>query len=128
MVNTKRSDMRLIEQVFDMGMGYVLDFSNRTFSEFFEDELGINIYQEKYHGRGSSKANLLRGFIDVEDGFTVGKALRKLYDYRTRTLLVRDPSTALADPVQKHFFEVVANIEAGLRRPYWARCLTPLRF
>jgi hypothetical protein len=49
--------------------GYVLDFSNPTFSEFFEDEFTINIYQDKYAVRGSSKANHLRAFIEAEDGF-----------------------------------------------------------
>ncbi len=82
MVAIKRSEMRQIDNVFDMQGGYVLDFSNRTFSEFFEDEFRINIYDEKYHVRGTSKANLLRGFIEVEDGYMVGKVLRKLYDYR----------------------------------------------
>jgi hypothetical protein len=48
MVNLKRSEMRFIDEVFGMGSGYVLDFSNRTFAEFFEDEFGINIYHEKY--------------------------------------------------------------------------------
>ena len=117
MPTTKRSDMRLIDEVFGMGSGYVLDFSNRTFSEFFEDEFGINIYQKKYHGRGTSKANLLRSFIDVEDGFTVGKVLRKLCDYRTTTLVARDPSNALPKSVESQFFEVVARIEAGFAPP-----------
>jgi hypothetical protein len=117
MPNVKRSDMRLIEEVFGMGSGYVLDFSNRTFSEFFEDEFAINIYQEKYQSRGSSKANHLRSFIDVEDGYAVGKVLRKLYDYRTRTLVARDPSTAHADAVQKQFLEIIATIEAGFAPP-----------
>jgi hypothetical protein len=117
MPNVKRSDMRLIEEVFGMGSGYVLDFSNRTFSEFFEDEFAINIYQEKYQSRGSSKANHLRSFIDVEDGYAVGKVLRKLYDHRTRTLVARDPSTAHADAVQKQFFEIIATIEAGFAPP-----------
>ena len=36
-------DLRLIDDLFEMGGGYVLDFSNRTFAEFFADELGIDI-------------------------------------------------------------------------------------
>jgi hypothetical protein len=71
MASLKRSEMRFIDEVFDMGSGYVLDFSNRIFAEFFEDEFRINIYQEKYQSRGTSKANHLRGFIDVEDGHLV---------------------------------------------------------
>jgi hypothetical protein len=69
LANLKRSETRFIDEVFGMGSGYVLDFSNRTFAEFFEDEFGINIYHEKYGSRGSSKANHLRAFIEAEDGF-----------------------------------------------------------
>jgi Abortive infection C-terminus len=117
MVSIKRSEMRQIDQIFGMEGGYVLDFSNRTFSEFFEDEFGINIYDAKYQVRGSSKANLLRGFIDVEDGFLVGKALRKLYDYRSGTLVARDTTLALSAEAQGQFFELIARIEAGFAPP-----------
>jgi hypothetical protein len=78
MPHLKRSEMRLIDDVFGMAGGYPLNFSNRTFAEFFEDELGIEIYQEKYASFGTSKANHLRCFIEKEDGYTVGKALRAL--------------------------------------------------
>ncbi len=30
--------MRFLEDLFEMGDGYVLDFTNATFAEFFEDE------------------------------------------------------------------------------------------
>ena len=117
MVTIKRSEMRQIDQVFGMEGGYVLDFSNRTFSEFFEDEFGINIYDDKYHVRGSSKANLLRGFIDVEDGYLVGKALRKLYDYRSGTVAVRDAAQLLPEDTQKQFYQLVARIESWANPP-----------
>ena len=39
----KLSDRRFLEQIFDMGSGYVLNFSDRTFAEFFENELSINL-------------------------------------------------------------------------------------
>ena len=39
----KTSDIRFLDGVFESGGGYVLDFSNQTFAEFFEDELNINI-------------------------------------------------------------------------------------
>lgn len=35
MVSLKHSDMRILDDAFDMHGGYVLDFSNRTMSEFF---------------------------------------------------------------------------------------------
>ncbi len=46
MVNFKRSQIRAIEEAmaFPTGFGYVLDFSDRTMSEFFEDEFCVEIY------------------------------------------------------------------------------------
>lgn len=73
--------IQLIENLFHMKSGYVLDFSDRTMGDFFESELGINIYDEKYNIGSGSKANRLRGFIKVEDDKLVGKAIQKLIIY-----------------------------------------------
>ena len=35
-------DIPIIDRVFGMEGGYVLDFSNRTFADFFHQELGVN--------------------------------------------------------------------------------------
>ena len=37
------------ERLFGMPSGYVLEFSNRTFEEFFIDRAQINIYNSKYN-------------------------------------------------------------------------------
>ena len=37
------ADLQFVEALFEMGGGYVLDFTNRTFSEFFHDEVGVDI-------------------------------------------------------------------------------------
>ena len=42
-VKIKAGEMRFIDDIFESGGGWVLDFSNRTFAEFFEDELNINM-------------------------------------------------------------------------------------
>jgi Abortive infection C-terminus len=117
MVNLKRSEMRFIDEVFGMGSGYVLDFVNRTFGEFFEDEFGINIYQDKYGTRGSSKANHLRAFIEAEDGFVVGRVLRRLWQEREDTYVPADPARALPEAVRTRFFDLVGRIEAGFAPP-----------
>ena len=52
--------MRLIDDLFGMGGGYVLDFSDRTFAAFFSEELSINIDESRYAGEGTSKAKRLR--------------------------------------------------------------------
>ncbi|MFZ0150370.1 MAG: abortive infection family protein [Xanthobacteraceae bacterium] len=117
MANLKRSEMRFIDEVFGMGSGYVLDFVNRTFAEFFEDEFGINIYQDKYATRGGSKANHLRAFIEAEDGFVVGRVLRRLWLVREETYVQADPARALPEAVRARFFDLVGRIEAGFAPP-----------
>src|SRR5262249_31465119 len=91
--------------------------SNRTFAEFFEDEFRINIYQDKYKTRGSSKANHLRAFIEAEDGFLVGKVLRRLWQVREDTYAPADPARVLPEAVRLRFFDLVGRIEAGFSPP-----------
>ncbi len=43
MANLTFIEYKIIDNIFNMGSGYVLDFSNRTFPEFFKNELGIDI-------------------------------------------------------------------------------------
>lgn len=70
-------EKRKLERLFCMGGGYVLNFSNRTFSEFFE-EYNIDIDNEIYMFKGDSKANRLRAFWKIEDNYTVGNVIEKM--------------------------------------------------
>lgn len=67
-------DKLYLEQILDMGSGYVLHFSDRTFGEFF-DQHGIDIHSLKYQIFGTSKANKLRAFWKLEDDQKVGTVL-----------------------------------------------------
>lgn len=109
MVQLKRSQMRDIDAAFGMGTGYVLDFSNRTFEEFFEDEFGLYIYDPKYEGRGTSKANRLRAFIETEDAIAVSVVLRKLWEYRQRLPTTLDAEQE--ERIASAFFAVLTAIE-----------------
>lgn len=75
------TEKRVLEQVLGMGGGYVLVFSNRTFSEFILETIGIEIYTEKYGQSGGSKANHLRAFWKVEPDHVVARLLDALLDY-----------------------------------------------
>ena len=75
-------DMRLIDDLFGMGGGYVLDFSDRTFAEFFSDELDIDIDHPKFSAEGTSKAKRLRYFLKTSDSSTRVHVLKALWDYR----------------------------------------------
>jgi hypothetical protein len=114
----KRSEMRILDEIFEMGSGYVLDFSNRTLSEFFEDELGIDIYDEKYAFNGDSKAKRVRAFIEKEDGCIAGQLLRKLCDHRNS--YGGRPAHELARDEQR-LFEIVSRIETGAVPPALTR-------
>jgi hypothetical protein len=54
-----------LERELQMGGGYILNFSNRTFEEFFREVVGVQIYDSRYDRGSGSKANRLRAFWDV---------------------------------------------------------------
>lgn len=74
-------DKRKLERLLDMGGGYVLNFSNRTFADFVMDSTGKDIDDSKYNYGSGSKANRLRGFWKEEPNFVVGKLMRDLLVY-----------------------------------------------
>jgi hypothetical protein len=74
-------ERRQLEKLFEMGGGYVLDFSNRTFEEFVADSVGAEIYNDRYHHGSGSKANRLRRFWKFESDALVGKLIRDLAAY-----------------------------------------------
>ncbi|WP_115712635.1 abortive infection family protein [Legionella sainthelensi] len=73
-------EKRKLERLLRMGSGYVLNFNDRTYRDFFADQ-NINIDDEKYYSRGTSKANRLRAFWEIEDNYTVGKVIEVMILY-----------------------------------------------
>lgn len=78
----RAAEMRLIEDVFDMHGGYVLDFTDRTFSDFFAGDVGLDIDAPRWLGGGISKAKRLRHFLQNGEPALVARALAALWDYR----------------------------------------------
>lgn len=78
----KSIDMRLIDDLFDMGGGYVLDFSNRTFSEFFIEELGVDIDNPRFEVEGTSKAKRLRYYLRTASINEAVRALLAFWEYK----------------------------------------------
>jgi len=70
-----------LEKIFEMGGGYVLDFVDRTYREFFIDNINVDIDNEKYRRSGTSKANRLRSFWRQEPNYLVGKLISCLLEY-----------------------------------------------
>lgn len=68
-----------LERVLDMGDGYVLEFTNVTFAQFFDD-YNVDIYDSKYRIYGTSKAKRMRAFWDKETDAIVGRILSDMLD------------------------------------------------
>jgi hypothetical protein len=81
MADSSSIERRKLERRLRMGGGYVLNFSDRTFSEFFEEHTRHDIDATVYRERGRSKANRLRGFWAVEGNHLVGKVIQALILY-----------------------------------------------
>lgn len=60
MANIRSIDMIFLDDLFEMNSGYVLNFSDRTFSRFFAEELGADIDAPIYRQHGSSKGKRLK--------------------------------------------------------------------
>jgi hypothetical protein len=68
------------EDLLGMASGYVLNFSDQRFAEFFRQDVGINIYDPRYAYNGTSKAKRLRAFWEIEEPTNLGRALEKLLE------------------------------------------------
>lgn len=82
MSNIRSIDMMFLDDLFEMGSGYVLNFSDRTFTQFFAEELNIDIDDPAYARNGGSKAKRLRCFLQTADKPTVVRTLNALWEYR----------------------------------------------
>lgn len=111
MVQLTRTESRIVDDAFDMHGGYVLNFSDRTMAEFFEDELRLDLEQEKYRANGGSKARRLRTFIALEDAYIVARVLRQLWKHRQTISAYADAENR--QDVEARLFELIAKIEGG---------------
>ncbi len=112
MTNDKRIksiDIRLIDDLFDMGGGYVLDFSNRTFSEFFNDELGVDIDDPRYDVEGTSKAKRLRYYLRTVSVNEAVKTLLALWEYR-ETIRRRSGEEEKYPGHKNEFFQLIERL------------------
>lgn len=72
-------EKRYLEKLLGMQSGYVLDYSDATFGEFFNRH-GINIHGQKYQTYGTSKAKKMRAFWEQEPDLLVGAVLGEMLD------------------------------------------------
>ncbi len=72
-------EKRYLEKLLRMGGGYVLDYTDTTYGEFFNRHR-IDIHGQKYQTYGTSKAKKMRAFWESEPDAVVGKVLSEMLD------------------------------------------------
>ena len=105
MTTFKFRELALLERLLGMERGYVLDFSNRTFAQFFADE-DIEIYASKYGFKGTSKADHIRGFWETEPDHVVGRVLASLIEHHV-------PETDRNQELRRKCCEIAARLQAS---------------
>ncbi len=92
------SDKRYLEELLEMSGGYVLDFTDATFGDFFL-KYKVDVHGQKYKTYGTSKAKKLRAFWTLEPDDLVGKVLSEMLDsYETYCdLAKKDPDKKLLE-------------------------------
>ena len=73
-------EKQILEDLFGMKSGYVLDFSNRTFKEYIFDTLGIDVY-ERYAEGNLSKAKIMRRLYQDLSDQQLATLLKAFLDY-----------------------------------------------
>lgn len=139
----KAVELKLIGDLF--GDGYVMDFTNRTYQEFFRDEVCVDIYNDAYLIKdGNSKGKRLRAFMQKAQKAAIVKALHGLWKYqvahvvgredpvpqgreRLNALIVRlggKPIAGTADVPQRVRRRRGQTLQARSSRPHWRQAST----
>ncbi|QDW24761.1 hypothetical protein FFJ24_008000 [Pedobacter sp. KBS0701] len=105
-------EMRVVTSFLEMGGGYVLNFSDRTFQEFVGDAVGMDILSDKYAGGTSgSKGNRLKQFMKLEDDYTVGKLFTRLHQYK---LIIENEQNKVVDQsFYNEFYKISERLLSG---------------
>ena len=72
-------DKRYLEKILGMEGGYLLDYNDMTFGQFFNRH-GVDIHSTRYQTYGTSKAKKTRAFWQSESDALVGKVLTEMLD------------------------------------------------
>lgn len=112
MSDLKIIEKQLLEKLFKID-GYVLDFTNAKFADFFKVEMNINIYSRKYLFNWDSKAKVLRAFWEIENNKLVAKSIFKLLEYVENKILIWDYDRKDYPKVQVDAVEKIAKRLSG---------------
>lgn len=107
-----RIEMHFLDRVFQMESGYVLNFSDRTFSQFFAEELRVDIDNPRFAVNGGSKGKRLRTYLQIVEPHQAAAALRALWDYRCDMFLLASTPEPLPEAKAK-LTEILVRLDAN---------------
>ena len=89
--NIEAKTKLILEELFDMTSGYVMNLSSTKFSDLIYDVTRIKIYDEKYNFRSGSKANRLRALWNIESNQNVAAINLTLLGYWEQQFRLSNP-------------------------------------
>lgn len=110
MPNIRSIDMIFLDELFEMGSGYVLNFSNPTFARFFAEELNVDIEDPTFAENGTSKGRRLRCFLQKVEIPVVVKTLKALWEYR-EAIRMRDGKPEQIENAQGRLLSLINRLE-----------------
>jgi hypothetical protein len=113
----KPLDLFLVDELFERqnDKGYVLDFSDRTFADFFAQELHVDIFDPALSVTGG-KLKRLRAFLLASDTPLVVRTLRALWDYR-EALRARFQNAEHVPNAHARLLDLIQRLEGGVATP-----------
>ena len=109
-------DIPITDKVFGMESGYVVNFTNRTFANFFHEELRVNIYDNRWAAQGTSKANRLRYYLQRANGHKALQTLEALWEYR-EAISITTECPKLEDAVLTAYFRIIQRLGGRPPKP-----------
>jgi hypothetical protein len=91
MAKLTQTDKLRLEKLFEMGGGYVLNFSNSSFQQLIFNTIKIDLYNHKYDFFGDSKAKRLRAIWQIESDYNVGLLIKEMLEYWNTNRLINGP-------------------------------------
>jgi len=116
MSNLKSTEKIKLEKFFEMGSGYVCDFSDRTFGNFILENTGVEVYTDEYAIGGTSKANRLRTFWEKESNYLTAKLISEMIEYWKSQKIISDKGLQQINAfLYQECLKIVTNLQE--RRP-----------
>ena len=98
-----------MDELFGLSSGYVLDFTNSTFDDFFCREVGVDIYVQG----PDSKEKRMRAFLIIGQPRAIVRALTSLREYRETTRISRGEAETPAN-ARRRLSAIVERLDGTL--------------